>query len=559
MSATLTAPRTRPAGGKVTASKPKKGIAIQAGDQSVLIDMLGETLPVWMQMRELLWNSKEAVERTGIAGRVLIRPTADHKVEIIDTGDGMTRQIMPEVLNRTLTSGNTATGQVKSGSLDSNRGLGSKITVRYWNPNGATYLSLRDGVVTGMRMCQTDGKYVVDMNVPGVGPDGCYTANLNDIDPIIVEAGHGTHVILEGGRGDGGRPDRNLKAALAAMQARVWERPNTLKEFSILTSLNGHKPVEIQGRADRMLEAAADYGYIDLDGATAHWSTYADGTDFGLAGGIILEDEVFRPVDGAQAKLWLSKCGVFEGMHRVAVYIQLDPTRFNANAERSNVHAVDSHKSVDMWIAEWQDAFKAQLPQQIIDVMAEETSRNADAAATIDRRVVNKAMSFFGSVVRKSRKGTPAKRRSEAGSKSADVEAPTESRDAIPHVVWRAVSELGAEFFGNEAGVYDTEAHTITLDSDDGGYRNLAAKMIERCGGEGRADIATAVDAIVRQRLAMVAVDVYFAGRSICAADPNKRIDRVFKNGVTAGLMGRIMLVPVIESDLRARKLLTGR
>ena len=536
----------------------KKNIAIQAGDQSVLIDMLGNTLDPSMQFRELFWNGREAVERTGITGRVLVRPTTAGYVEIIDTGDGMTRALMPEVLNRTLTSGNTADGNIKNGSLDSNRGLGSKITGRYNNPNGITYISLRDGTATGMRMCQIAGKYVVDMTVPGVGSDGCYPVNPSDVDPIILEAGHGTYVLLEGGRYDNGKPVKLLKTGLAWMQARVWERPATLKEFSITLTVGG-EPVEIQGRADRMLEAASDYGYVQLDGATAHWSTFADGADFGLAGGLILDDEVFRPVDGAQAKLWLAKCGVFDGMHRVAVYLQLDPTRFNANAERSNVHAVDSRKSIETWIAEWHEAFKANLPDAIISVMAEEVARNASAAAELDRRTVNKALSFFGSVTRKPRAATAAKKGSSSGRSKVDVEAPTETRDAIPNVVWRSAAEMGAEFFGEEAGTYDNETHTITLDSTDGGYRNLVSKMVERCGGSDRPDIATAVDAIVRSRLAMVSVDAYLAARSVCAANSSKRIDRVFRSSITTALMGRVMLVPVIEADMRAKKLLTGR
>ena len=530
---------------KPTASR--KNIGIKAGDQSLLVDMLGKKLPEWMQYRELLQNGLEAIVRSGVAGRLVTRPYGDGKVTVIDTGDGMTRDQMVRLLNTTLTSGNTKQG------LGRNHGIGSKITARFRNPHGLEYRTMCGGVGVGIRFAKVGDQYVIDTRHAD-GPDGAYTVPADQFDQVILDAGSGTQVILHGAS-ERDKPAKYLPTAIEAMQARMWRRNDALKEYTIAT-LDG-EVIDLHGVSDRFLDEASDYGYVDLDGAVAHWFIFPNGTSHGLNAGLVSQAEVYHPVDGQSAKGWLAQAGIHEGGHRVAVYFEPDHTRFVPNAERDALFCLDGRTSMITWTNRWKAQFRDLLPDEIIALIAEETARSADTIAAFDRTVVSRWQSYYRPGIRAARPATP--KAAKPGSRpAADVDladtaepAATE-RDVHPTVRWQPASEVGDMFYNGEAGVYDPAEHTISLDPEHGPYMALREAITCRYGD--RADIAVTVDAVLRSRLSAVAVDAYLAARTVAAANRNRKTDREFNRSITTVLAMRATgLMPYVEAELRNR------
>jgi len=528
-----------------TTTSRTKNIAIKAGDQSLLVEMLGKKLPEWMVHRELLQNSFEGIQRSGVAGSVTVKANQAGKTVVIDTGDGMPRDLMLKYLNTTLTSGNTKQG------LGRNHGIGSKITTRYRNPHGLEYRTMCAGVGVGVRFAKVADQYVIDARCAD-GPDGAYAVPDTDFDQAILDAGSGTQVILHGAS-DKDRTAKYLPVAIDAMQARIWRRNDMLKEFTI-TTIEGDT-VDMHGVSDRMLDDATDYGYLDMDGAVAHWFTFPAGTVHGLNAGLVSQAEVYHPVDGQTAKGWMAQCGIHEGGHRVAVYFEPTADRFVPNAERDALFCLDGRTSMTAWSNRWKAEFREHLPAEIIALIAEETALSAESIATFDRTTISRWSAYYKTGNRVARPTGPAKPKT-ADAPVADValadDIPAETRDLHPTVLWRKASEMGEGFFDHEAGVYDTGAHTVWLDSEYQPFVALRDTISVRFGD--RDDIAITVDAVLRSRFGAIAVDAYLAARTVCSANRARKVDREFNRSIsTVSCMRATGCMPAVEAELRAR------
>lgn len=535
----------------MTHNTGNRGIGIKAGDQSVLIDMLGATLEPWMQWREITQNSLEAIVRTGVAGRIVIRPTDTGKVEVLDTGDGMTRDGMLKCLNTTLTSGNSKVGHGR------NHGIGSKITARVQNPHGLTYLTLHDGRAHGVKFIRNaKGKYVIDtvlaeqrdMSDLG-GSDGAFEIDPAEMPVEIRDAGHGTIVLLDG-KTVKDQPAKALPAAVDALQARIWHRNDTLKEFSI-GMLDG-STVEVFGVSDRMLDLCVDYGFVDLENAVAHWFIFPAGTEYGNTAGFVSQAEVYHPIDGQTARTHMAKAGIHEGSHRVALFFEPNPELFTPNAERNHLVPHVGSKSMTTWGNKWAAEFRDNLPVEIIELIAEETEKAADSRATFDRSQITRWSGFY-------RTGTGGRRGSTGvkpkGGKPGETPTPNPTvpdrndKDPHPQVQWRAAAEMSDGFFAGQAGVYDSEAHTIVLDAEWAPFTALFATVAGRY--EDRDDIRMKVRTIIQSQLALIAVDAFLGARIAGQATGSRKTDREFNRSISTVMgMRATTLMPYIDAQL---------
>ena len=106
-----------------------------------MLERMGEDCGPLQFVREFYVNSKEAIERTGGKGTVLIdvdwdlyELSGEYKLSFTDNGDGMTGEEMQDLLNQLSSSGERK-------NQYENYGMGAKIAGMTRNPNGLWYQS----------------------------------------------------------------------------------------------------------------------------------------------------------------------------------------------------------------------------------------------------------------------------------------------------------------------------------------------------------------------------------------------------------------------------------
>jgi Histidine kinase-, DNA gyrase B-, and HSP90-like ATPase len=521
---------------------------LQAGDQTYMIRKLGEALPEWMQYREAIWNSIEAIARTGQPGKITVAPWGNGKVRIVDTGDGMTRPQMLKVLNTTFTSGTSTVGEGK------NHGIGSKITLRVQNPFGVEYITFRDGVATAVRFV-LDAKHGYTIDAANAdGADGARTASTDELDPAIVAAGHGTQVTMYG-HGANDKPAKLIKSAYDAMSERLWERDRNLETCSF-TFADGTTS-ELYGTLDRMCETAEDMGHVemvDADGGhltNAWWFTFPAGAEHGRTAGLLSGVEIYSPKRGQTAKTMLADCGIHEGSHRVAVFFEPSFEAFPPNTERNAlVPAKSRAKSIDTHIGRWSAAFKQALPQQILDVIEEETANAAQAATTFDRSQFPSAWKALyrlpsTKAVRHATGRTAAQTPSSiVRSSESRTSSPAGTND--PNIGWLN-GDQGADLYSGRPAVYDPTSHTIWLDPTHERFVTVTKFFTEMYVDVPSA--ANVIDRIVRERFITVAVDLFYS----VAADATVKQAEAGFNAAIKHVLGMLStnIMPSIGSSLK--------
>jgi hypothetical protein len=529
---------------------------IASGPQTYMLTKLGESLPEWMQYREIFWNSLEAILRNASSTGVFrVSALPNGKVRIIDTGAGMSREDMPRLLNTTFTSGTSEVGK------GDNHGIGSKITVRVQNQFGVEYISLRDGVVTALRfILHPEFGYCIDGELQD-GPDGARFADLSELDTEIVSAGHGTQITLYG-RTAADRPAKSLPAAFDALSARLWERPAAFVGKTCRFEFADGTSAELYGALDRMYEFAESFGCVELVDqescpVNAWWFIVPSGTPYGRTAGLLSGSEIYHPKHGQAAKTLLTDCGIHEGSHRVALFFEPSKASFPPNTERDALTPKMSRsKSIDTHIGRWSAAFKLALPGEIRTLIAEETSAASDGSADFDRSLF---ASRWSSLYRLPAfaASTPSAKRSPASSSSSSLSGPTPSprsepvasRSTLPSVGWRAASVYGSDLYGSRPAVYDSSVHTIWLDPEHARFTSVTGFFTGLYASVASADIV--IDRVVKARFAAVAVDAF---RSVAAeVSTVKQAESGFAACISAALgMLSTAVMPSVEAELKA-------
>ena len=364
--------------------------------------------------REALVNALEAdatrvhfgVDWQAVASLGVYRRT------VIDNGRGMS---MDELREYFLTLGH---GAKPIGGVLENFGIGARISLLPWNPDGVVVISRQDGQDTmiqiirdpdsggyGLREFELEGGEDVD-TVVEPWEDSEHGTDWSRILPDWVGE-HGTALVLlgagadtmEGDQGKGesqrGLPeylaDRfwDLAGARVSVEEFSGERsrwPTQPRSYDLLRKAWQRRTVK--GRRELIEDLALDAaGTVELDdGTRAHWTLTEPGASPARREpliGVLYRSELYHVSRTAQR---YRQFGVVPGAVRERLYIVLEPPvadddgTFGAapSSERSGLVMLTDRGRVDLPWDAWSDEWNRLLPKAIADAIASaQASREA--------------------------------------------------------------------------------------------------------------------------------------------------------------------------------------
>ena len=386
-----------------------------------MLDRLGEDCAPLQFLRELTQNSIEAIQKTPLSVGEIIwdvdwtRYTLEkvYKLAIIDTGVGMTGSEMVHYINQLSSS-------MHGQSMTGNYGVGAKIAAATRNQAGLIYLSWKDGIGSMIHLWRdpTTGSYGL-VQIPQADGTFDHWAHVTDeVKPKPIDQ-HGTMVVLLGNDVDADtmqappealRPSRwiarylntryfEFPDGITARAREGWDLPRTDANHPMLRSVTGQKAY--------LDEHSADYGTVELTGATAQWWVLKDEPALqnmlnvyeskGHAAALY-QNELYEMMTGRAGVARLQLFGVIFGHHRVVIYAE----PHNGAAEHLSSNTARTQLLVNReplpW-AEWAAEFRSRLPDAIVGLM----EATGGASMTDHRQAIKDRLKQIRDLIRISR------------------------------------------------------------------------------------------------------------------------------------------------------------
>lgn len=359
-----------------------------------LLDRLGKDCHPLQQYRELTVNSIQAVEDfrkihpdLEFVGDIFWTVDEEElsrgrrKLCIVDNGIGMYAAEMKRHLNQLSSSGR---GQ----SMETNFGVGAKISAATRNPEGVMYFSKRDNqsVMYGVTIHKDeDGEYGLcryDMS----GEEGrehydpVFEVSEDSIPQTIKSVAHGTKVVLLGKNLEDdttvppdGTPYRS-KFLTYYLYNRFFRIPDYIR-LRVIEHFGeeGTRPRNVYGIGKYLDERATHKGTLQLTKAKAHWwiTDFAAGSKgrgsydfFNSRGhvGCLYQNEIYEMTYPKESRHKLQRFGVTFGQNRVVIYIEPDVDQdITTNTARTSI-LINSEPLP--WDA-YSDEFYQNMPQEI--------------------------------------------------------------------------------------------------------------------------------------------------------------------------------------------------
>jgi len=343
---------------------------------SALIRNLGRDCPPTQYLREFLKNAIEACQRTGEANRQItidvnpeVLATQNlYKIAFTDNGDGMTGEQMLTLLNSLSASGAVA-------NEHQNYGVGAKISAMTRNHAGILYESWKNGVGHAILIRYEPENDL--FGIQGVEENGQtnYLLKLDEsYKPAFIDA-HGTRVTLFGmehaqdtmlppdgvyfGRDDWIEHILNMRFFNLPQNIKIETRfgyYQDTRDFhrNYLKPLTGYQPF-----LDSM---SLNSGSLLLGNANYYWWILKESVPVHGHAALINQGEIFERKEHWENTLALF--GILVGRNRLVIYVE--PDDVEQNTPRTNLLHHDG--SPIAWQA-WQEAFRANMPQEIKDFL----------------------------------------------------------------------------------------------------------------------------------------------------------------------------------------------
>ena len=343
---------------------------------SALIRNLGRDCPPTQYLREFLKNAIEACQRTGEANRQItidvnpeVLATQNlYKIAFTDNGDGMTGEQMLTLLNSLSASGAVA-------NEHQNYGVGAKISAMTRNHAGILYESWKNGVGHAILIRYEPENDL--FGIQGVEENGQtnYLLKLDEsYKPAFIDA-HGTRVTLFGmehaqdtmlppdgvyfGRDDWIEHILNMRFFNLPQNIKIETRfgyYQDTRDFhrNYLKPLTGYQPF-----LDSM---SLNSGSLRLGNANYYWWILKESVSVHGHAALINQGEIFERKEHWENTLALF--GILVGRNRLVIYVE--PDDVEQNTPRTNLLHHDG--SPIAWQA-WQEAFRADMPQEIKDFL----------------------------------------------------------------------------------------------------------------------------------------------------------------------------------------------
>ncbi len=344
-----------------------------------LIQKLGRDCTPTQFVREFVMNAIEAIQRTKIAGQILVDVNWDfykkyglYKMCFIDTGDGMTCDEMLEHLNNLSSSGHDS-------NVYENYGVGAKIAALTRNHCGIIYESWKDG----------EGNMIVihydnDQKSYGVQPvedddgnaDWCIPL-ADDAKPTQIKE-HGTRVTLLGMemQQDMMIPPPYVKGGrenwlYQFINTRFYKIPD---EVDLQVRIGYYRDPDnkkhnytrrIEGQSKTLEKNSESYGVVKISDARVYWWILKEersghGREYVLGHtGCLNQNELFDLGDGRSSKA--PGFGILFGKENVVIYVE-PTTGYVQNTSRTGL--VQDDGSPLPW-DKWQDEFRQVMPPEL--------------------------------------------------------------------------------------------------------------------------------------------------------------------------------------------------
>lgn len=381
----------------------EKILAMSVDNIGFLLDRLGQDCHPLQFLRELTQNSIEAIERTGEGGTIVwdvdwvtYELEGIFKLNITDTGDGMTGDEMVRFMNQLSSS---LAGQ----SLTSNYGVGAKIAAVTRNHHGVIYLSWKNGSGNMIHLFKDpiSGQYGLKQ---WEHRDGTFTYFLpieDEVKPDLIKD-HGTEVILLGENDEDNTvrppsgvasPSRWISKYLNTryfsfsegiiLKAREgWDFPRSDRDRNYLRTLIGQKSY--------LEEHAESSGIHELTNCRVHWWILKDENAITNNSGFIesaghvgalYKNELYEMHTGRAGMSKLQEFGIIFGYRFVVLYLEpmvIPPSILTTNTSRTAL-LVDSEPLP--W-TEWAAEFREKMPSEIENFVRERAGKSVTSDHT---------------------------------------------------------------------------------------------------------------------------------------------------------------------------------
>lgn len=381
-----------------------KTLPMKVKNLPFLLEQINREAGPLQQIRELVQNSIEAIEKRGGHGEIILDCDQGYaagglyKLAVIDTGIGMSASELEDYLNNLSSSGNEQ-------SAEGNYGVGAKLVVLPRNMEGIIYMSWRDGVghmvqlhhnaetgEFGLQEFQ-DGEFCKRLSSSAkpkrISPDGSFFGSKT-VEPIIDQ--HGTVTVLLGNSIEENTmvAPRNTTCPERWIVRYINTRWFELPSFVTIKARDGfHKDPSkwnkirpARGQKWWLENNSESSGMVQLTDAEAYWwvlneKNDTEGGTF-LAGGhagAIYQRELYEVVTGPAR---LQQFGAVFGHKRVVIYVRpiaAQDREVTTNLVRTQLLMNDEALPWQRWTSE----FRAKLPEEIRTLEAATMAQSDDS------------------------------------------------------------------------------------------------------------------------------------------------------------------------------------
>jgi Histidine kinase-, DNA gyrase B-, and HSP90-like ATPase len=376
-----------------------KPTAVNPMGLSALIRNLGRDCTPDQFIREFVKNSIEACQRTGITEREIIldlnhgiaEKSGLFKLSFTDNGDGMTLEQMENLLNNLSASG-------PQQNEHQNYGVGAKIASLTRNHFGVHYESWKNNEGHAI-LIRYNPKFDVFgiQGYPDENGDISYSRKLSDDQKPNCISEHGTCVTLFGMNLEHdtmappqGMPGDKRAWLLNYLNRRFFKIPKGI-QLRVRVGYDQEKNnpalnylAEAKGFGAMADDNSQDKGVMELRDASAYWWILKPNVKLLGQSGLLNQDEVFDLQGDRSNRLTLF--GILLGRDRVIILIE--PKEAVQNTSRTSLKKPDGNEL--SWNT-WQDEFRANLPQPIVQFM---NSLLSDYGQTQSRQIYSRLMSL---------------------------------------------------------------------------------------------------------------------------------------------------------------------
>ncbi len=396
---------------------------------SFTVHKLGSEVTPEKQYRELTKNGFEAIEAyrrivdPSFGGRVdigidpyYLETAGIRKVAVGDNGGGMDRDEMLRFMNKFSETGKTQ-------GVDSNFGVGAKISTLYHNREGVEIRSWKDGRghVMRLKFDPVHNLYgAVYQEVNGAN-ECCIPAELFERAdllkfPWILD--HGTMVVL---LGQSANDDSSIPPEAVSHKAYYFPHSMNKTYYRIPVGVELRTSIEqnlgkpntriIRGGEHMLSQYAATSGTVELIDATAHWYILDDAKSEDLSSklrgyyhifsgkkyhgqvAVIYQDEMYHYAWGNRAIPLLQSFGIVAGYNRVAISIEpRNDSGIRADMTRTSLKCADG---TPLPWDRWADEFYANMPAELAEFVE---SQQHDGSAD-ERKYVQKEIEKFKDIL----------------------------------------------------------------------------------------------------------------------------------------------------------------